>query len=216
LNDPFKDPRFGENPTYSYLKIGDIMGYLEVPKVGIALPIYEGTSDAVLKRGSGWLEGSSLPVGGESTHTVLTGHNGLPTSRLFTDITKLEVGDEFFIRNFAEILAYRVVEIQVVEPHEVAGMGIVKGKDLATLLTCYPYMINSHRLLVTGERIPYTGQLEQAAQDAQGFNFLANLTPVQRNFVLTIVGTLAVLIIFIILGILAYRRQRKRGKTDGS
>ncbi|MDR2715513.1 MAG: class C sortase [Coriobacteriaceae bacterium] len=216
LLDPFDDAHFRDSSVVTYLKIGDVMGYVEVPKIGITVPIYEGTSDAVLSKGVGWIPETSLPVGGESTHTVLSGHNGLPTARLFTDINKLEPGDEFFIRNFAEILAYRVYDIQVVEPHEVEIAGIVTGKDLATLLTCYPYMVNSHRLLVTGERVAYTGQLDKAPR---GLNPLEDLTPVERNFVVTLTVVLGLLALLVVLAILLHRRRRRRGnrgKADGS
>lgn len=134
------------------LNVGDIIGYIEIPKIKVELPIYHGTDDLVLQKGIGHLESSSLPVGGPNTHAILTGHRGLPTSTLFTHLDKVEEGDIFYIKVLNDILAYKVDQIKVVEPTEVSDLAIIDGEDYVTLITCTPYMINSHRLLVRGVR----------------------------------------------------------------
>ena len=130
-----------------------VMGYVEVPSIKCALPIYHGTDEAVLQIALGHLEWSSLPVGGESTHCVLSGHRGLPSARLFTDLDKLVEGDIFLLRVLDEVLTYEVDQIRIVEPQEVDDLGITAGEDLCTLVTCTPYGINTHRLLVRGHRV---------------------------------------------------------------
>lgn len=132
-----------------------VMGVLEVPSVDISLPIYHGTDQSELQVGIGHYVGSSLPIGGKSTHCVLTGHRGLPSSRLLTDIDQLEKGDIFYVRVLKETLAYEVDSIKTVLPKEMDDINIVQGKDYCTLVTCTPYGINTHRLLVRGKRIAY-------------------------------------------------------------
>ena len=130
-----------------------IMGYVSIPKLGVELPVYHGVSTEVLNIACGHLEGSSLPVGGESTHCVLSAHRGLPHARLFTDLDKLELGDTFQLTILEQTLTYQVDQIKVVLPNEIDDVQIVAGEDLCTLLTCTPYGVNSHRLLVRGTRI---------------------------------------------------------------
>ena len=130
-----------------------IMGYVSIPKLGVEIPIYHGTSAEVLNVACGHLEGTSLPVGGENTHCVLSAHRGLPHAKLFTDLDKLEVGDTFTLTVLNRTLTYQVDQIKVVRPDEIDDVQLVAGKDLCTLLTCTPYGINSHRLLVRGTRI---------------------------------------------------------------
>ena len=130
-----------------------IIGYVKIDKIGVELPIYHGTSDDVLNRGVGHLEGSSLPVGGESTHSVMSAHRGLPSAKLFTDLDRLELGDTFQITILDQVLTYQVDQIKVVTPREVQDLMIREGKDYCTLFTCTPYGINTHRLLVRGIRI---------------------------------------------------------------
>lgn len=132
-----------------------IMGYVEIPKIQVNLPIYHGTDAEVLDRGVGHLLGSSLPVGGENTHTILSGHSGMASQKMFTDLEQLTQGDVFYLNVLNEILAYQVTEINTVLPYETDLLGIVPGEDLCTLVTCTPYGINTHRLLVRGSRIPY-------------------------------------------------------------
>ena len=135
-----------------------VMGIVEIPKIGCALPIYHGTDDAVLQIAVGHLEWSSLPVGGEGTHCVLSGHRGLPSAKLFTNLDQLAVGDRFLLRVLDETLTYEVDQILIVEPQEVAALGITEGKDSCTLVTCTPYGINTHRLLVRGHRVENDAQ----------------------------------------------------------
>ena len=145
----------------SLLDVSDIgiMGYIEIPSISCSLPIYHGTDETVLQIAVGHLEWTSLPVGGESTHCVLSGHRGLPSAKLFTNLDKLVVGDVFMLRVLDEVLTYEVDQILIVEPHETEALIIEKGKDLCTLVTCTPYGVNSHRLLVRGHRI----ETEEAA-----------------------------------------------------
>ena len=132
-----------------------IMGYVKIPKIGVQLPIYHGTDNDSLERGIGHLLGSSLPVGGDSTHTILTAHSGMASQKMFSDLPQLEIGDVFYLRILGETLAYQVDQINTVLPHDTTYLGIEHGEDLATLVTCTPFGINTHRLLVRGERIPY-------------------------------------------------------------
>ena len=140
---------------YDTLRItdNDMIGYLKIDRIGVELPIYHGTSDDVLNRGVGHLEGSSLPVGGESTHSVMSAHRGLPSSKLFTDLDRVEKGDTFQIIILDQVLTYQVDQIKVITPTEIEDLQIVEGADYCTLFTCTPYGINTHRLLVRGARI---------------------------------------------------------------
>lgn len=147
------------------LNIGESLGYITIPKIDVNLPIYNGTSQDVLSKGVGHMEQSSYPLGGESTHCVLTGHRGLPSAVLFTDLDKLEIGDEFYLHVLDEILAYKVDQIKVVEPNESGDLEIIDGKDYCTLVTCTPYAINSHRLLVRGERTEYKGEQDKQTKN---------------------------------------------------
>ena len=138
------------------LNIGNgIMGSIEIPSINVNLPIYHGTSDEVLSVGVGHLSGTSLPIGGINTKSILTAHRGLPSAKLFTRLDELVEGDLFFIRVLNETLAYKVNDIQVIDPEDVAGLEIEEGKDLVSLITCTPYGLNTHRLVVTGERTEY-------------------------------------------------------------
>ena len=140
---------------YDTLKVEgtSIIGYLKIDKIKVELPVYHGTSDTVLNVGVGHLEGSSLPVGGESTHSVMSAHRGLPSSKLFTDLDRLEIGDTFNITILDKVLTYQVDQVKVITPKEINDLQIVEGKDYCTLFTCTPYGINTHRLLVRGIRI---------------------------------------------------------------
>lgn len=137
-----------------------IMAYVTVPKISIRTPVYHGTSDAVLQIAAGHIEGSSLPVGGASTHAAMSGHTGLPSALLFTGLDRLEHGDTFTVTVFDEVLTYEVSAIHVVEPDDVSNLEIVEGQDLVSLITCTPYGVNTHRLIVTGHRVP-TVSVEQ-------------------------------------------------------
>lgn len=138
-----------------------MMGTISIPKINVNLPIYHGTAEEVLANGVGHLQESSLPVGGENTHCILTGHRGLPNAKLFTRLDEMEQGDLFFITVCGEKLAYQVTEIEIIHPEDVEGLGIQAEKDLVSLITCTPYGLNTKRLVVTGERIHYTEAKEQ-------------------------------------------------------
>lgn len=135
-----------------------IIGYIDIPMIGCSLPIYHGTEENVLQIAVGHIDWSSLPVGGESSHCVLSGHRGLPSAKLFTDLDKLSIGDTFMLCVLKETLTYEVDQILIVEPQDTAALQIVKGKDYCTLVTCTPYGINTHRILVRGHRIENTEQ----------------------------------------------------------
>lgn len=132
-----------------------MMGVIEIPSIAVKLPIYHYTTKEILEKGAGHLFGSSLPAGGKSTHAVITAHRGLPSAKMFTDLDQLRKGDEFFIHVLGNKLAYKIDRMKTVKPDETAGMGIEKGKDYVTLITCTPYGKNTHRLLVRGHRVPY-------------------------------------------------------------
>ena len=147
---------YGQVPGYEdTLRVAenDMIGYLKIDRIGVELPIYHGTSSDVLNKGVGHLEGSSLPVGGENTHCVMSAHRGLPSARLFTDLDRLEKGDTFQIIVLDQVLTYQVDAIKVIEPTDVSDLQIIEGGDYCTLFTCTPYGINTHRLLVRGVRI---------------------------------------------------------------
>ena len=146
-----------------------MMGYLIIPKMNVELPIYHTVEERVLQVGVGHMESSSLPVGGESTHAALSGHRGLPSAKLFTDLDQMEVGDQFYIKVLGETLAYEVHDVETVLPTETESLAIQQGQDLVTLITCTPYGINSHRLLVHAHRIPYEPQMEEAIEQVGGF-----------------------------------------------
>lgn len=142
----------GYNDVLNVSKNG-IMGYITIPKLGVEIPLYHGVSAEVLNIACGHIEGSSLPIGGESTHSVLSAHRGLPHAKLFTELDKMEIGDTFQITILNKTVTYQVDQIKIVKPDETADIQIIEGRDLCTLLTCTPYGINSHRLLVRGTRV---------------------------------------------------------------
>lgn len=145
-----------------------IMGYVKIPKIQVELPIYHGTGSDSLERGTGHLLGSSLPIGGESVHTIITGHSGMASQKMFTDLEQLEIGDVFYLHVLDAVLAYQVYFKEPVVPHDSSRLGIIQGKDLCTLITCYPTGVNTHRLLVQGERIPYEQAQEVQAVTVSG------------------------------------------------
>lgn len=152
-----------------------MIGYISIPSIKMFLPIFHGTSDNVLQKGIGHWEFSSFPVGGANTHAVLTGHNGLTSSRIFTDLEKVEVGDTFVLQIVGETMTYEVDTIDVVLPNEIDSLSIVEGEDLCTLDTCVPYGVNSHRLLVHGRRIKNAPEAEVDAAEEAGNSALADL-----------------------------------------
>ena len=173
------DQLTGYNDTLDITGTG-IMGYITISKIGVELPIYNGTSDSVLQIAAGHLEGTSLPVGGASTHAVISAHRGLPSAKLFTDLDKLEEGDCFYLHILDETLAYQVDQIKVVEPEHTEDLEITAGQDYCTLVTCTPYAINTHRMLVRGTRIPYNGEEETNTPQAVQYQALRTGTVVKR------------------------------------
>lgn len=179
-----------------------IMGYIEVPKIDCSLPIYHGTDEGALQIAIGHLEGSSLPVGGKGTHCVLSGHRGLPSARLFTDLDQMEEGDIFILNILGRKLAYEVDQIKVVLPEEMSDLEIEEGKDLCTLVTCTPYGINTHRLLVRGHRTEY---VEKKVEEEQ-----KEVQTKKTDIRLMIAGGAGILILIIIIIVIVIKRRRKR------
>ena len=196
------------SPPYDYFSIlylVGMMGRLQIPVIGVDLPIYHGTHTAALDRGVGHMEGTSFPIGGESTHSVLTAHTGLPNARMFTDMEgNVRIGDQFFIDILGRRLAYEVDDIRVIQPHEVESMRIIPGQDFVTLMTCTPYTINSHRLLVRGRRIEYipymAEEIEQAIEETR---FDVRIYVFVAFFLLFMLG-------FAIYNALSSKRQTRR------
>lgn len=186
-----------------------MMGYIEIPKLNTTIPIYHGTSEAVLQVGVGHLQNTSLPVGGESTHAALSGHRGLPTRSLFTDLDRMEVGDRFYIKVLNETLCYTVDQILTVLPHEMDALAIEEGKDYVTLITCTPYGINSHRLLVRGVRTPYDPQQHQN-EIAESASYLSSMPAQYRHLLIGVVVLVVVLLLrFLVCAVLNIRKRRK-------
>ena len=186
-----------------------IMGYVEIPKISVKLPIYHGTENDSLERGIGHLLGSSLPVGGENTHTILSGHSGMASQKMFTDLEQLTTGDVFYLHVLDETLAYQVVEINTVLPYDTSLLGIVPGEDLCTLVTCTPYGVNTHRLLVCGSRIPYE-EAELLAEE------VAEEEPVKSTWEQKYIegllwGVAAVLLLLLLIGVGVYIYQNFAG-----
>lgn len=196
-----------ENQLPDYLNIhqGDVLGYIEIPSINIKLPIYYGTSVDILKKGVGVLEGTSLPVGGENTHSVLSAHTGLANQKLFTDIDKLKDGDVFYLHILKKDLAYKVNQIKVVHPDEIDELKISDEKDYVTLLTCYPYGINTERLLVRGERTDLSpSNVEQVQKEISTFNHS------NENLILIVIVLISVLIIiFLLFLIMKFKGKNK-------
>lgn len=208
LTDPF-DPTLlekqGSAPYMSLLNYQNdgVIGYLDIPIIRVNLPIYHGTAARTLEKGIGHLEQTSLPVGGESTHSVLTGHTGLAGKKMLTDLTEVETGDVFYIHVLDEILAYKVTSVSVVEPEDTSSLGIERGRDQVTLVTCYPYGVNSHRLLVTGERTSYPEAAEQEAAQKRETESVWT-----KEYIKGVLLCLAVYLPVIGVGIWMIRRRR--------
>lgn len=181
----------------------NIMGYIEIPKIDVRLAIGHGTGSEILQKGVGHIEGTSLPIGGPNTHSVLSAHRGLPSAKLFTDLDMIIEGDKFFIYVLNETLAYEVDQIRVVEPNEVEELAIVEEKDYVTLLTCTPYGVNSHRLLVRGHRIPYVE--DDIAIEASHHTIAERDKPV----LILVVGLVLLFIIVLIMGIIKRRKEKE-------
>lgn len=183
-----------------------IIGYIEISKIGCSLPIYHGTDEAVLQIAVGHIEGSSLPVGGESTHAVLSGHRGLPSAKLFTDLDKLATGDTFVLRILDETLTYEVDQILIVEPYEMNALEIEEGKDYCTLVTCTPYGINTHRLLVRGHRVENQSEAIRVTSDA------IRIEPL----IVAPIAALPVLLVLVLVLMLPGRKKKSSGGNDNA
>lgn len=184
-----------------------IMGYIEIPSLNVSLPIYHGTDEAVLQVAVGHLEWSSLPVGGESSHCVLSGHRGLPSARLFTDLDKLQEGDVFMLRVLDEVLTYEVDKISIVEPSQTEDLQIVEGSDLCTLVTCTPYGINTHRLLVRGHRI-------ENQQQSKTIRVTSDALQIEPLLVAPIVAAPILLVLLLALILPKRKKPSNGGKKD--
>lgn len=177
-----------------------VMGSLDIPKINVNLPIYHGTGEESLSNGAGHLEGTSLPIGGENTHCVLTGHRGLPSSKLLVRLDEIKKGDLFFLRVCGRVLAYRVSDITIVEPDDVSTLDIQAGKDLASIVTCTPYGINTQRLIVTGSRVEY--------KEAE-YKRIESGMPSFREVFLTVLP-----LVFAVVAIVIYIIDRRRLKYE--
>lgn len=211
---PYKQTTFAlsEEEKEAYDALLDIsgtgvMGYIEIPTVNISLPVYHGTEDAVLQIAVGHLEWSSLPVGGESTHCVLSGHRGLPSAKLLTNLDKLVAGDKFIMRVLDEVLTYEVDQILIVEPTDVSTLMIEAGKDLCTLVTCTPYGINSHRLLVRGHRI-------ENQDEAQAIRVTSDAIQIEPLIVAPAVALPMLLVLLVILLVSGGKTKSAGGKKN--
>lgn len=216
LKDPFVEEKLDEDAKEynSLLNMADggVMGFIKIPCIDVSLPIYHGTSAEILELGAGHLQGTSLPIGGESTHSVITGHTGLSSAKLFTDLTELEEGDMFFLHVMGEKLAYKVDQISVILPEEMDKLTIENGKDYCTLVTCTPYGVNTHRLLVRGERTEYTEDKEEEA----GTEVKKTQSKWMEEYTKSIIISSSVLAVMLIALLIwrhfAGRRRRKKRK----
>ena len=188
-----------------------IMGYVNIPAINVRLPIYHGTDDATLEIGIGHLLGSSLPVGGESTHTILTAHSGMASSKMFTDLPQLKIGDVFYLQVLGETLAYQVDQIKTVLPHDTTLLGISQNEDYCTLITCYPTGINTHRLLVRGTRIPYE-EAEVIVEEQLQVEELPKSTWEEQYIKGILFGIGAVILIAALYGYYLYWRKHRKPK----
>lgn len=206
-----KDPYSEEEKKRAFdnyaqmLELRTKIGTIEVPSIDVDLPIYAGTNEEILQKGCGHLEGTSLPIGGESSHTVITAHSGLPSARLFTDLQKVEMGDKFYINYIGGVLAYQVDHIDVIDPSDFSQLLVVPGKDYATLLTCTPIMINTHRLIVRGHRVPYVPEEDDKVREDVGKNL-----DIDKRLIILLIFAIIILLRFI----LDRRRKKKAAKRE--
>ena len=216
LTDPF-DPNFKPNVDVKYEQLlninnDSIMASIEIPKINVKMPIFHGTSQEVLLKGAGHLQNTSLPVGGKTTHAVITGHTGISNASMFTDLDKLVEGDVFFIHVLNKTLAYQVDQIKVVLPTETDDLRIKSQKDYVTLITCTPYGINSHRLLVRGTRIPYKKGVEIAEQTETVESTW--MYEYKRALFMGAIALVSVIVIFIVIRIILSKRKKKKSESE--
>ncbi len=204
----------------SILAVTDAIGYIEIPMIGAYYPIYHGLSEDVLQKGIGHMEGTSLPIGGRSTHCVLAGHTGLPSSKLFTDLDTLQNGDDFYIHVLNRVLHYRVDQIKVVLPHQSEDIQIEEGQDYVTLVTCTPYGINDHRLLVRGRRIVYAtsdGRLDEDAVEVMPvYRAVQQQVPARTILWYMATGVVAFVLAGVIAILIFPSKRRRKKKTERS
>lgn len=211
LPDSFAIAAASDEPGEEYMSClniltDEMMGYVEIPKINIKIPIFHTTSEEVLSKGAGHLEGSSLPVGGENTHSVISAHRGLPSASLFTDLDQLEDGDHFLIRVLDQTLCYEVDQIHIVEPENTSDLAVEPGQDLVTLLTCTPYAVNTKRLLVRGHRVPYEEETIEKEEKESPMSLYT-------NYLLWVVVGLAVTAVLIIF-LWQYDKRHKRKRKE--
>lgn len=222
LTDPFDQEAFQKiGADYQkVLNINDdgLIGYIDIPKINVYLPIYHGTDSKVLAKGAGHLQNTSLPVGGESTHSVISAHSAYPCETFFDYLTDMQVGDEFYIHILDRTLKYQVDQIEVILPEEVNSLRIVKGEDLVTLLTCTPYSVNTHRLLVRGKRVEYddtkyaeTG-VSLASFDNGYIFFLGYKIPYVVAGV--VIAVFVAVVVFVIVLIVKHSRKKAKSESD--
>jgi len=209
IEDPFHIGSGAVLPPAEYMETLNItgmdgypMGHIEIPVISVHLPIFHTTTMAILDRGIGHIEGTSFPVGGPSTHSVLTGHSGLVHARMFTDLEEVRLGDQFFITILDYRLAYEVDDINIVLPHEIETLRIFEGEDHVTLVTCTPYAINTHRLLVRGRRIPYEPGMAEEIIPRQ-------IEPINWRLVIV-----AVLVIMFLLILIVYKKKERKDAQE--
>ncbi len=210
--DPLHDP-FIEGSGYALpenytdvLNINGVIGYIKIPKIGVNLPIYHGTSNEVLEKGVGHVETTSFPIGGNTSQSVLTGHRGLPSAKLFTDLDKLSVGDHFYIYVLNQVYTYKIYEIETITPEQIDKIRMQQGRDLVTLVTCTPYAINTHRLLVHAERTEYIPE-EVVEKDEQ----VKDIIRIDYNLIGLIIG---IVLLLIFLSYMFINKKRKEKKIE--
>lgn len=203
--DAFAEGEAEEDEEYeSILNLNEdgVMCYIEIPKIGIKIPVYHGTDDEVLAKGAGHLAGSSLPIGGASTHAVIAAHRGLPSSPLFTDLDLLEIGDRLYIYVLNQTLTYEVDQILIVDPDETESLVVTEGEDYVTLVTCTPYGVNAQRLLVRGHRVEYDEEIFEKESSTATFSLAT-------SYRLVAAAGLLVVFLFAVLTRLYYRNKRR-------
>lgn len=213
LLDPFSSQKQEVDQRYANtlnVNGSGMMGYITIPKINLELPIYHGTEENVLQIGVGHFEGTSFPVGGESTHAVLTGHRGLPSKLLFTDLDKMELGDVFYVKTLGKTLAYEVDQILTVLPEETKALSIVPGEDYVTLVTCTPYAVNTHRLLVRGHAVPFeeTDEAQKIEPQGTGWAFQTQV------LVLAVIFLIVFSACYIVYLLKKKRKRTKDGRED--
>ena len=217
LRDPF-DPDFLPETDLVYEQLlninnNSIMGSVEIPKIKVRIPIFHGTSAETLQKGVGHLTNTSLPIGGRSSHAVLTGHTGLSNATFFTDLDKLEIGDVFFVKVLNQTLAYEVDQIKVVLPSVTRDLLITDGEDYVTLLTCTPYGINSHRLLVRGTRVPYEEEEIEEIKESIKPVESTWMAEYKRALMLGGIALAVVITAFVIIRVFYFKRKKKKEES---